>query len=177
MPMIAPGLALAAVHALLHHRPLAVVGDEEAVQIQIETVLHRGAVDLRHQTAGADKSLTVKSEPLAQSLEFPGRSPGMLAASAADVNTNLVPKRRKAALQRADDAGGNPGGMPVHSHHRAERLKPERMRQPLQEFIAAVMMDDSLADNGAKHGHALRQPWRNTPAVKGKIGAACSSCH
>ena len=65
MPVVAPGLALVAVHALLHHRPFAVVGDEEAVQIQIKTILHGGAVDLRHQTAGADQRLTVKSEPLA----------------------------------------------------------------------------------------------------------------
>src|SRR6266436_2657923 len=101
----------------------------------------------------------------------------MLAASAADVNAELALKRCKAALQGADDAGGNAGGMPVHSHHRAERLKPERMRQPLQEFVAAVMMDDSLADNGAKQGHAFSQPRRNTAAVKRKIGAACSSCH
>jgi hypothetical protein len=67
--------------------------------------------------------------------------------------------------------------MPIHSHHSAERLKPERMRQPLQEFIAAVMMDDGLAHNGAKRGHAARQPRRNTPAVKRKIRAACPSCH
>ena len=40
------------------------------------------------------------------------------------------------------------------------------MRQPLQEFIAAVMMDDSLANNGAKQGHAFCQPGRNAPAVK-----------
>jgi len=49
----------------LHHRPLAVVGDKEAVQIQLEAVLHGGAVDFRHQAAGADQGLPVKSEPLA----------------------------------------------------------------------------------------------------------------
>jgi hypothetical protein len=51
------------------------------------------------------------------------------------------------------------------------------MRQPLQEFVAAVAMGDSLADNGTKQGHAFSQPPRNTPAVKRKIGAACSSWH
>src|SRR5437899_8811723 len=101
----------------------------------------------------------------------------MLAASAANVNAKFVLKRPQAALQGADDACGNAGGMPVHSHHRAKRLKPERMRQPLQEFVAAVMMDDRLADNGAKQRHAFGQPRRNTPAVKRKVGAACSSCH
>jgi hypothetical protein len=93
------------------------------------------------------------------------------------VNPELALNRRKAALQSADDAGGNVGGMPVHSHHRAERLKPERMRQPLQEFVAAVVMDDSLANNRANHGHAFSQPRWNTPAVKREIGAAGSSCH
>src|ERR1051326_1609852 len=34
-----------AVHALLHHYPVAVVGDHKTVQIKIKTVLHRGAVD------------------------------------------------------------------------------------------------------------------------------------
>jgi hypothetical protein len=51
LPMVAAGQAAIAVHALLHHHPLAVVGDEEAVQIEVETVLHRGAVDLGHQAA------------------------------------------------------------------------------------------------------------------------------
>ena len=40
-----------AVHALLHHDPLAVVGDDEAVQVELEAVLHRGAVDLGDQPA------------------------------------------------------------------------------------------------------------------------------
>jgi excinuclease UvrABC ATPase subunit len=33
--------------------------------------------------------------------------------------------------------------------HQVSRLKPERMRQPLQEFVAAVVMDDRLSDDGA----------------------------
>jgi hypothetical protein len=64
-----------------------------------------------------------------------------------------------------------------HSHHRAERLEPERMRQPLQEFIAAVVMDDGLANDGAKRRHPFGQPRRNTAAVKRKIGAAGTSGH
>ena len=53
MPVIAARLPLVAVHALLHHRPVAVIGDEEAMQVEVEAVLHGGAVDLRHQAAGA----------------------------------------------------------------------------------------------------------------------------
>src|SRR3954468_13909262 len=101
----------------------------------------------------------------------------MLAAAAADMDAELVLQWLQAALQRADHAGGDAGGMPIHSHHRAERLKPEWMRQPLQEFITAIVMNDGLANDGAERGHAACQPWWNTPAVKWKIRAACPSCH
>src|SRR6188768_2482578 len=53
MPVVAARLTLLAVHALLHHRPLAVVGDDETVQVEIEPVLDGGAVDLGDKSAGA----------------------------------------------------------------------------------------------------------------------------
>ena len=53
MPMIATGLSFVAVHALLHHRPFAVIGDEKTVQIEFKAVLHGRAVDLGDQPAGA----------------------------------------------------------------------------------------------------------------------------
>ena len=49
--MIAASLPLRAVHALLHHHPMAVVGDDEAVQVELKAILHRGAVDLGDQPA------------------------------------------------------------------------------------------------------------------------------
>ena len=70
----------------------------------------------------------------------------MFPASAADMDTKFAFKRRETALQRTDHARGDAGGMPIHPHHRAERLEPERVRQPLEELIAAVVMDDRLAD-------------------------------
>ncbi len=66
MPVIAAGLALVAIHALLHHDPFAVIGDDEAVQIEIEAVLHRGAIDLGDQLAGAHQILAVEAEPVAK---------------------------------------------------------------------------------------------------------------
>ena len=50
-PVIAARLPALAVHALLDDDPAAVVGDDEAVQIELEAVLHRGAVDLGDQPA------------------------------------------------------------------------------------------------------------------------------
>ena len=67
--------------------------------------------------------------------------------------------------------------MPVHAHDGAEGLEPEGVRQPAQEFVAAVVMHDGLADDGAERRHALAQPRRHAAAMEGKISAACSSCH
>ena len=60
-PVIAARLPALAVHALLHHHPVAVVGDDEAVQIEIEAVLHRGAVDLGDQPAGPGQRRAVEA--------------------------------------------------------------------------------------------------------------------
>jgi hypothetical protein len=45
--------------------------------------------------------------------------------------------------------------MPVHAHHRAERLKPERVGETPQQFVTTVMMDDRFADNRAKAAHPI----------------------
>ena len=65
MPMVPARLLVVAVHALLHDRPLAVVGDEESVQIQIEAVLDRGAVDLGDEAARAGKLGAVETDAFA----------------------------------------------------------------------------------------------------------------
>src|SRR6202167_5538396 len=101
----------------------------------------------------------------------------MLAAATAPMDAEFVRKRPQAALEGADDAGGDAGRMPVHAHDGAERLEPEWKRQPLQEFVAAVVMDDGLSDDGAERRHAGRQPGRDASAVQKEIGTSCSSCH
>ena len=69
----------------------------------------------------------------------------MPAAPAADVEAELARERREPALQRADDAGRDARGVPVHAHHGAERLEPERMGEAAQQFVAPVVMHDRLA--------------------------------
>jgi hypothetical protein len=174
MPVIAPRLALVAVHALLHHGPFAVVGDEKTVQIKLKTVLHGGAVNFRDETAGAGQRRAVETDALAQRRQFRWRAARMFSPAAADMNASL--QRRQPALQCADHGRCDAGRVPVHSHHRAERLEPERMRQPLQEFVAAVMVDDA-GDDRAERGHPFAQPLRNPSAMERKIRAAGLSCH
>ena len=106
------------------------------------------------------------------STQFLRRLPRMSAAPAADVDAEFPGERRQAALQRADHAGGDAGRMPIHPHHGAERLEPERMRQPPQQLVAAIVMDDRLADmiaprrvmRSASHA-GTRPPWSGRSAL------------
>ena len=44
-PVISPGLLEIAVHSFLHDGPMTLIGDDKAVQIQLEPVLDSGTVD------------------------------------------------------------------------------------------------------------------------------------
>ena len=88
--MIAPGLAAFAVHALLHDDPSAVIGDDETVEVEVEAVLNRGAVDLRDQSARFCERRAVDAGPLANRHELVGRAPGVAAAAAADMDAELA---------------------------------------------------------------------------------------
>ena len=79
----------------------------------------------------------------------------MAPASAADADAELARTRVEAALQRADHAGGDARGVPVHAHDRAERLKPEGIGKAAQKLVAAIMVDDRLGHDGAEPGHPL----------------------
>ena len=46
------------------------------------------------------------------------------------------------------------------------------MRQPAQEFVAAVMVDDRLGDHGTQPGHAPAEPGGHPAVMQGQIGAA-----
>jgi hypothetical protein len=82
-PVIAAGLLELTVHALLYNNPVAVVGDDEAVQVQLEPVLHGGTVDLGYQAAGCGERGPIKAHPVPDIDQFVRRLPRIPAASAA----------------------------------------------------------------------------------------------
>ena len=170
--MVTPRGAARIVHALLDDRPMAVVGDDEAVQIEVESILDSGAVDLGHQPAHIGERGAVDPDPLADRRKFGWRLARLLAAPAADMDSELARQRLEAALERADHARGDPRGVPVHAHDRAKRLKPERVSKATQQLVAAVMVDDRLRDDRAEAGHAVREPRRHPPAVQRQIRAS-----
>ncbi len=176
-PMIAARRAARVVHALLDDGPMPLIGDDEAVQIEIKTILNGGAVDLRHEPAGVRERGTVEPDPLADRREFKRRLSRMLAAAAADMDSEFARQRLKAALQRADHARGDARGVPVHAHDGAERLKPERMGEATQQLVAAISVGDRLSNDGAEAGHAVREPQGHPAAMQRQIGASCSTGH
>ena len=62
-PVIATSLFELAIHPLLYNHPVAVVGNDEPVQIELETVLHSGTVDLGCQAAGCGERRPIKAYP------------------------------------------------------------------------------------------------------------------
>ena len=59
--MVSAGLFELTVHALLYNDPVAVVGDDEAMQIKLKPILHSGTVDLRYQTTGCGERGSIKA--------------------------------------------------------------------------------------------------------------------
>ncbi len=176
-PVIAACLPAGIVHALLHHHPFSVVGDDETVQIEVEPVLHGGTIHFRHQPAGTGQRIAIEPGALADRHQLARCLARLLPAPAADMNAELMRHRRQPAFQGADDAGGNAGGMPVHAHDGAEGLEPEGMRDATEKFVAPVMNDDRLGNDGAEPGHAFAEPPGNPAAMKRKIGAASTLSH
>src|SRR5215213_2732796 len=99
-PVVPTGLLAIPVHALLDDNPFAAIGDDKAVQVQIEPVLHRSAVDLRDQAAGIGQCAAVEPDSLSDRKGFSRCLPGMLAPSTADVDAKFASERRQAAFQR-----------------------------------------------------------------------------
>jgi hypothetical protein len=56
--------------------------------------------------------------------------------------------------------------MPIHAHHGAERLEPERVCEAPQQFVATVMMDNRFADNRPEASHSVGKPLGNLSTMQ-----------
>ncbi len=171
-PVVAAGQAADRAHALLDDGPAAVGGHDEAVQVEGEAVLHGRAVHLGDEAAGAGEGVAVEAGALADGRELGRRAARRAAAAAAHVHAQLGGGRRQAALEGAEHACRDAGGVPVHSHDGAEGLEPEGMSQAAQELVAPVLEDDGLGDDAPEASHAAGQPRRHAPAMERQIGAS-----
>ena len=88
-PVITARRPAAVAHALLDHRPAAVVGDDEAVEIEIEAVLNGGAVHLGDEPADSAKRRSVEAGALASGNKLFRSLAAVASASAADMDSEL----------------------------------------------------------------------------------------
>jgi hypothetical protein len=77
--MVTASPELVAVGAL-RDGPLAVIGDDKSMQVEIKAVLHSGTVERGHQAACLRQCLPVKSDAFAERSQFLRRAARMLAA-------------------------------------------------------------------------------------------------
>ena len=67
-------------------------------------------------------------------------------------------KRCQTSLEGANHACRDARRVPVHPHHDAKRLEPERIGEPAQQFLAPIMVNDSFRHDGAKTAHPRGEP-------------------
>ena len=72
-------------------------------------------------------------------------------------------------LDRAAGRGRDAARVPVEAEHAAERLEPERIRQPRQHLARAVVGDHMAEDLAREPDHAPEQPGRRPTAVQRQI--------
>ena len=176
-PVIAARLLAVPVHALLNHRPSSVVGDHEAVQVQIETVLHCSAVDLGHQSRGSRQLVPGQAELHPEVDQLLRSLARVLTPPATYVDPQLAGSRSQSPFERSHDRGRDPRGVPVHPHHRPERLKPKRVGQPAQELVAPVVQHDRFGDQASQSGHASGEPGGHPSPVQRKVGRSGRAPH
>ena len=145
----------------------------EAVQVDLEAVGDGVVVDARREPAGAHQRVAVEADAIGDRAQLVRRVARLLAAPAADVDAELVRPRVQAALQRAHHRRRDARRVPVHAHHAAERLEPERIAQPRQQRRPAVV-DAATLSAIAVPSASIRagQPRRHAAAVQRQIGDA-----
>ncbi len=98
VPVVAASHAAPIVQSLLYHGPLAVRCHNKAMEVDLKSVGDRIVVDARGKPAGADQGFAIEAATLGERSQFLRRVARESAASAADVDAELISSRREAAL-------------------------------------------------------------------------------
>src|SRR5262245_547675 len=168
-PVIAARHPAPIVQALLDDGPLAVRRDDETVKVNLKAIGDRVVVDARGEPASAYQSFAVEAATLRDIEQFLRRVAREPSAAAADVDSEFIRPWGEAALQRSHDGCSDARRVPVHSHHGAERLEPERVAETREESRSAVIPNDGFGDRRAEFGHPFGEPLRDVAAVQGKV--------
>src|ERR1044071_2544162 len=144
--MISSSKSASIIETLLNHCPLGICGHNKTVKVNLKPVGDRVVVDARCQPAGANELIAVKPATIGDRSQFLRSVSREFSSTTTDVNAKVVCTRRETSLESSHHRCGNSGGMPIHSHHRTERLEPERIAQPAEKCRCAVVADYGLGD-------------------------------
>lgn len=88
-PVITLGLTAVAVHALLDHDPVSVIGDDEAMEIEVKPILDRRAINLGDKPARSGERRAIKTDPITDRDKLMWRLARVIAAPATNMDTEL----------------------------------------------------------------------------------------
>src|SRR5678815_3225764 len=105
-----------------------------------------------------------------QRAQFMRRVARETTTATADVDTQLFCTRSEASFERSHYGCRNTRGVPVHSHHRSEGLKPKRITQAREKSRVPVVENDCFSDSCPEPRHPCSKPLRHAAAMERKIG-------
>jgi hypothetical protein len=98
--MIAPGLPAVAVHSLLDHDPVSVIGHDETVEIEIKPILDRRTVDLGNQPTRPGECRAIETDPITDRDKLMRRLARDTAAPTANMDAELTRQGCQTALPK-----------------------------------------------------------------------------
>src|ERR1051326_6354454 len=116
MPMVSAGHSFFGIQTLLHHNPLLIGSQNEAVKVNLKTIADSVIVNAGCKTALAHQSFTVESPTTSNEPYFRGGIASKSSATAANKDPQFAVTWRQASFERGHNRSCDAGGMPVHSH-------------------------------------------------------------
>src|SRR6185369_2492286 len=107
--MVATRQTVRVVQSLLHYGPFAFCTQNKTVKVDLKTVGDGVVVDASRKPAGADECIRVETTAFSERTKLVWCVAGRLAATTADVQSELVRARRKATFQRAHHGSSDAG--------------------------------------------------------------------
>ena len=114
--MVASSLLALRAHSLLNNGPAAIVGDDKGMKIELEAVLHRGAIDLGYQPTCFCEFGPVEAYSFSDQHQLMRGLSRKSSAATAHMDAKFVLQRSKTAFQGTHHTRGDTGRMPVHAH-------------------------------------------------------------
>ena len=110
------------------------------MKIELEAVLHRGAVNLGYQPTCFCEFCAVEPYSFSDQDQFMRGLSRKSSAAAAHMDAKFVLQWGKTAFQGTNHTRGDTGRMPVHAHDGTERLERQRFAPDISDLCLAWLL-------------------------------------